>query len=57
MTKTFTIKQGQKPTDEQLQEVMEAKKHPIVFDEDSRIRRNSPLPCIKMYGCLFHANA
>lgn len=34
MTKTFTINKGQKPTDEQLQEVIEAKK-PIVFDEDS----------------------
>ena len=35
MTKTFTIHKGQKPTKEQLQEVAEAKKHPIVFDEDS----------------------
>jgi len=35
MTKTFIIDKGQKPTDEQLQEVIEAKKHPIVFDEDS----------------------
>ena len=35
MTKTFTIDKGQKPTEEQLQEVMEAKKQPIVFDEDS----------------------
>ena len=35
MTKTFTIDKGQKPTDEQLQEVMEAKKQPVVFDEDS----------------------
>ena len=35
MTRTFTIDKGQKPTDEQLQEVMEAKKQPIVFDEDS----------------------
>ncbi len=35
MTKTFIIDKGQKPTDKQLQEVMEAKKHPIVFDEDS----------------------
>lgn len=35
MTKIFTIKKGQKPTNEQLQEVKEAKKHPIVFDEDS----------------------
>ena len=35
MTKTFTIDKGQKPTEEQLQEVMEAKKQPIIFDEDS----------------------
>ena len=35
MTKTFIIKKGQKPTEEQLQEVREAQKHPIVFDEDS----------------------
>lgn len=35
MTRTFIIDKGQKPTNEQLQEVMEAKKRPIVFDEDS----------------------
>lgn len=35
MTKTFIIDKGQKPTEEQLQEVIEAKKHPIVFDEDA----------------------
>lgn len=35
MTKTFIIEKGQKPTNEQLQEVKEAKNHPIVFDEDS----------------------
>ncbi len=34
MTKTFTINKGQKPTEEQRQEVMEAKKYPIEFDED-----------------------
>lgn len=34
MTKTFTIKKGQKPTEEQLREVEEAKNVPIVFDED-----------------------
>lgn len=34
MTKTFIIDKGQKPTEKQLQEVEEAKKHPIVFDED-----------------------
>jgi len=35
MTRTFIIDKGQKPTDEQLQEVIEAKKHSIVYDEDS----------------------
>ncbi len=35
MTETFIMNKGQKPTSEQLQEVMEAKKYPIVFDEDS----------------------
>lgn len=34
MIKKFTIEKGQKPTKEQLREVAEAKKHPIVFDED-----------------------
>ncbi len=34
MTKTYTIKPGQKPTEEQLKEVEEAKKKPIVYDED-----------------------
>ena len=33
--KTFIINKGQKPTEEQLQEIMEAKKQLIVFDEDS----------------------
>lgn len=34
MTKTLIIENGQKPTEEQLKEVEEAKKHPIIFDED-----------------------
>ncbi len=34
MTKTFIIENGQKPTEEQLKEVEEAKKHPIIFDKD-----------------------
>lgn len=34
MTKTLVIKPGQGPTREQLNEVEEAKKSPIVFDED-----------------------
>ena len=33
-TDTFIIENGQKPTEEQLKEVEEAKKHPIVFDKD-----------------------
>lgn len=32
--RTFTIKDGQKPTEEQLREVEEAEKYPIEFDED-----------------------
>ena len=35
MTRTFSIDKGQKPTDAQLQEIYEAKKKPIVFEEDS----------------------
>ena len=35
MIKTFIFDKGQKPTNEQLQEIVEAKKKPIVFDEDS----------------------
>lgn len=34
MDKTYVISKGQKPTKEQLREIAEAKKHPIVFDED-----------------------
>ena len=33
MTKTYTTN-GQPPSEEQLKEVEEAKKQPIVFDED-----------------------
>lgn len=35
MTKTFIINKGQQPTDEQLQEITDAKKKPIIFDDDS----------------------
>lgn len=35
MTKTFIINKGEKPTKQQLEEVMEAKKYPITFDSDS----------------------
>ena len=34
MIKTYTIKKGQKPTDEQLKEVEEARKSTIIFDEE-----------------------
>lgn len=34
MIRTFTIENGQKPTEEQLKEIEEAKKYPIIFDED-----------------------
>ena len=34
MTKTYIINPGDKPTEEQLKEIEEAKKHPIIFDED-----------------------
>ncbi len=34
MIKTLTLEKGQKPTKEQLDEIEEAKKHPITFDED-----------------------
>ncbi len=35
MTKTFIIDKNQKPTSEQLQEIADAQKQPIIFDEDS----------------------
>lgn len=34
MLKTLTIEPGQRLTEEQMKEIEEAKKHPIVFDED-----------------------
>lgn len=34
MTRTVIIESGQKPTKEQLKEVEEAQKSPIIFDED-----------------------
>ena len=34
MIETYTVKEGQKPTPEQIEEVREAAKRPIVFDED-----------------------
>lgn len=34
MTKIFVLNNGQELTEEQLREIEEAKKSPIVFDED-----------------------
>ena len=34
MTKAYTIKPGSVPTEEELNEIQEAKKVPITFDED-----------------------
>ncbi|MCD8082793.1 MAG: hypothetical protein LUE86_04510 [Clostridiales bacterium] len=34
MTRTYIIENGQKPTTEQLLEIEDAKKSPIVFDDD-----------------------
>ena len=36
MIRTLIIESGQKPTEEQLKEVEEAKKSPINFDEDCK---------------------
>lgn len=49
MIKTFTIKDGQMPTEEQLAEVREAAKQPIQFDEDAP--ELSPAMC-KAFECL-----
>ncbi|MDO4488626.1 MAG: hypothetical protein Q4B67_06030 [Eubacteriales bacterium] len=34
MTKIYTTEKGQKPTEEQIKEIEEAAKHPIICDED-----------------------
>lgn len=34
MMKTYVVKKGQKPTEEQIRKIQEAAKHPIIFDED-----------------------
>ncbi len=34
MMKTYIVNDGQKPTPEQIKEVEDASKQPIVFDED-----------------------
>ena len=35
MTQIYMIDRNQKPTNDQRREVLEAKKQPIIFDEDS----------------------
>lgn len=54
MTKVYTIKPGQKPTEEQLREVAEAKKRPIVFDEDSP--ELSPAMCKAIRSAVVQRN-
>ena len=34
MIRTYIIEEGQKPSDEQLREIEEAKRFPVTFDED-----------------------
>ena len=34
MMKTYVVKKGQKPTEEQIREIQEAAKRPITFNED-----------------------
>lgn len=34
MMKTYVVKKGQKPTEEQIRKIQEAAKHLITFDED-----------------------
>ena len=48
MTRTFTIKDGQAPTQEQLDEVKAAAKRELQFDEDSP--ELSPAMC-KAFRC------
>ena len=54
MTKTFIIEKEQKPSKEQLQEAMEAKKNPIVFDDDSP--ELSPAMYKAFQSCVIHRN-
>lgn len=46
---SYTTKKGQKPTPEQVKEIEEAKKHPIVYDEDCE--KLSP-EMIKAFECV-----
>ena len=49
MTKTFIIDKGQKPTDEQLQEVIEAKNIQLYL---MRIYRSYHLQCTRLLKAL-----
>lgn len=48
MIKTYVLKKGQKPTEEMLQQVAEAAKRPIVFDEDCPELTDDQIAEIKM---------
>lgn len=48
MIKTFIIKEGQMPTEEQLNEVTEAAKREIQFDEDAP---ELSTPMLKAFEC------
>ena len=67
MVKTYIVKKGQKPTEEQIRAIKEAKKHPITFDKDCEelspamqkafrcavIQRNRRIHCIVLLSyCL-----
>ena len=47
MIRTYTINNGQKPSEAQLQEVMKAKEHPITFDEDAPEMSSAMLKALK----------
>lgn len=47
MTRTFIIENGQMPTEEQLKEIKEAKRHPIIFDEDCQELSSSIIKAFK----------
>ena len=51
MTRTFTIENGQKPTEEQLKEVQEAQMHPITFDEDCQELSPALMKALKVLLC------
>ena len=54
MTRTFTIEKGQKPTQEQLKEVLEAKKYPIGADEDAPDLSHAMYKALK--SCVIQRN-